>query len=70
MLTRIRQYGPPPADLSPEQAFSELVASKGLYSLEPQNLAAYDLGKLRVAKGDVVPKRVRTLLRRDDANLV
>ena len=66
MLSRIQLYGPPPKDISTEKAFSELVASKGLYSLEPQNLASYDVRKLRVAKGDVVLKRVARLLRRDD----
>ena len=70
MLSQIRLYEQAPAGLTPERAFSELVASKGLYSLEPQNLAAFDLGKLRVAKGDVVPKRVSRLLRRDDAIMV
>ena len=70
MLSRIRLYEQAPVGYTPEQAFSDLVASKGLYSLEPQNLAAFDLGKLRVAKGDVVPKRVSRLLRRDDAIMV
>ena len=57
ILARIRLYGGPPASYSPEAAFSDLVSSKGLYSLEPQNLASFDISKLRVAKGDVVPKR-------------
>ena len=33
-----------------------------MYCLEPENLASYDIEKLRVAKGDVIPKRADSVL--------
>eukprot|EP00974_Lingulodinium_polyedra_P014527 1406473-Lingulodinium_polyedra.AAC.1 len=52
----VRAIGPPPKDLDELSALSELLASKDFYSEVPHNLADYDLSKLRVCKGDVVPK--------------
>ena len=67
LLRRIRAYGEPSESLRPVAAFAELLAAKGLYALEPQNLARFELSHLRVAKEDVVPKRASLLLPRLDA---
>ena len=62
ILRRVRSAGEPPAELTEREAFSALLAATGLYCLEPQNVATYDVDKLRVANGDVVPKRAVGLL--------
>ena len=52
-----------PDGLSVEGAFSELLASKCLYDREPHNLAPFDLERLRVARGDFIPKCAENLFR-------
>ena len=59
---RVEAYQEPPAGLTPLAAFRELLETKGFYSLEPKHLATYQKDKLRVAKGDVVPKPARLLV--------
>ena len=49
-------YGDRPPNLSEQAALSQLLASKDLYGSEPQNLADYDLSKLKVGKGHTVPQ--------------
>ena len=51
-----------PKDLRPEEALKELLKSKSLYGEEPHHLAEYDFAKLRVVRGDVVPKDATTVL--------
>lgn len=59
---RVTAVGPPPDDLDERRALTELLASKDFYSEVPHNLAGYDPAKLRVSKGDVVPKDAIPLL--------
>ena len=52
---RVQQYGDPDWDLTARKAFESLVASKDLYSQCPQNLAKFDLDRLKVSAGGIVP---------------
>jgi len=67
---RVDAYGAPPPDLNPELALAELLSSTDFYNHEPQNLAKFDIQKLRVAKGDVVPKDMARLVRPEVAALL
>ena len=42
--------------LSEQEALTELLHCQDLYALQPQHLADYDLDKLRVTNGGVLPK--------------
>ena len=53
---------PPPVGLSEQEALTELLRCQDLYALQPQHLADYDLDKLRVTKGRVLPKDVVDLV--------
>ena len=65
-LRRVRDKvisaGPPPVVLFEQRAFTELLHCQDLYALQPQHLAVYDLDKLRVTKGDILPKNLVHLL--------
>ena len=54
--------GPPPVGLSEQEALTELLRCQDLCALQPQHLADYDLDKLRVTKGGVLPKDVVDLV--------
>ena len=58
---KVISAGPPPVELSEQGALTELLHCQDLYALQPQNLVDYDLDKLRVTKGDVLPKDVVNL---------
>ena len=58
----VSQVGRQPNDLTESLAFNELMKCRDLYSMEPQNLAAFDLSKLKVAKGSVRPRDAKLLL--------
>ena len=62
VATRIRVYGSPSPELQPEECLRLLLQSKDLYSQEPQNLAPFCFEKLKVLKGDSVPKDAVPLL--------
>ena len=62
VLDDVASAGPKPCDLTERGALEELLKTQDFYSLEPQNLATYEYEKLRVAKGDVVPKAAHTLV--------
>ena len=66
VLRRVRakviSAGPPPAGLSGQEALTELLRCQDLYALQPQHLADYDLDKLRVTEGGVLPKDVVDLV--------
>ena len=45
-----------------QEALTELLRCQDLYALQPQHFADYDLDKLRVPKGGVLPKDVVDLV--------
>ena len=45
-----------PKELDDSEALKALLKSRSLYGEEPQHLAQYNFDKLRVCRGDVVPK--------------
>ncbi|CAK0797517.1 unnamed protein product [Prorocentrum cordatum] len=59
---RVAAVAPPPPGLTAEGAARESLASKGLYCQGPQNLAPFDLTKLKVAKGRARPRSVANFL--------
>ena len=60
VLRRVRAEvigaGPPPVGHSEQEALTELLRCQDLNALQPQHLADYDLNKLRVTEGGVLPK--------------
>ena len=66
VLRRVRDKvisgGPPPVELTEQEALTELLHRQDLYALQPLHLADYDLDKLRVIKGGVLPKDVVDLV--------
>ena len=67
---RVGAYGPPPQDLDESRALAELTASRDLYSQEPQNLAEYDIHKLKICKSGTVAKDAKALLPPETAGLI
>ena len=67
---RIATFGRCPDDLSAEGALAELLAARCQYELEPRNLVTFDPARLKVARGETVPRNLEGLLRPEVAGYV
>ena len=70
MEHRVAAYGPPPPDLSGQQAFNGLLKSDDMYFSNTKNVADYDPSLLKVAKSNVMPKVATKLLPDDPARFL
>ena len=59
---RVVELGPSPADLTPNSALSEILRKVSNYSELPADLVGYDPSKIKVIKGNVIPKDPYALL--------
>ena len=63
VVERLREAGPPPADITPEKALSDLVSSQCLYNdEETKNLASFDINKLKILQANLKPRLLSDLL--------
>lgn len=67
---RVAVFGECPDDLSVEGALTELLASRCQYDLEPRNLAKYDPSRLKIVRGETVPRDLCNIVRPEVAGYV
>eukprot|EP00973_Karenia_brevis_P069498 9663054-Karenia_brevis.AAC.1 len=70
VATRVSMYGCQPVNLGREEALRELLRIEDLYGEMPHNLAGYDRQKLRITKGDILPRDLRSALPSVEASYV
>ena len=63
LASNITEVGAPPADLKPDEALGALLRSDDDYTLDRAGpLGSFDFDRVRVCKGDLVPKEIETVV--------